>query len=113
MNEGRKILRPGITRFATHFVAFESLCRAKANIIQMWTSRAYVNTDFSRQPLARRVPQIVLGKDFWNRAERIIDLLEHVVLVLKLVDGDSKPTMGFVYDAMDRAKVQRKVWDLL
>jgi len=28
---------------------------------------------------------------------------------LKLMDADTKPTMGFVYDAMDRAKVQRKV----
>ena len=105
MNEGREILRPGITRFATHFVAIESLCRAKANIMQMFTSTAYVNSDFSRQPLARRVQQIVFGEDFWIRAERIIDLLEPLVLVLKLVDADTKPTMGFVYDAMDRAKL--------
>ncbi|RWR92086.1 hypothetical protein CKAN_02127900 [Cinnamomum micranthum f. kanehirae] len=97
MNEGREILRPGITRFATHFVALESLCRAKASIMQMWTSTAY----------------IVLGEDFWNRPERITDLLEPLVLVLKLVDADTKPTMGIVYDAMDRAKVQRKLWDLL
>ncbi|RWR88754.1 Glutathione S-transferase 1 [Cinnamomum micranthum f. kanehirae] len=40
-----------------------------------------------------------------NRAERITDLLEPLVLVLKLVDADTKPTMGFVYDAMDRAKL--------
>ena len=113
MNEGREILRPGITRFATHFVALESLCRAKANIMQMWTSTAYVKSNFSRQPLARKVQQIVLGEDFWNRAERITDLLEPLVLVLKLVDADTKPTMGFVYDAMDRAKVPMKVWDLL
>ena len=105
MNEGRQILRPGITRFATHFVALESLCRAKANIMQMWTSTAYVKSKFSRQPLARKVQQIVLGEDFWNRAERITDLLEPLVLVLKLVDADTKPTMGFVYDAMDRAKL--------
>ena len=105
MNEGREILRPGITRFATHFVALESLCRAKANIMQMWTSTAYVKSKFSRQPLARKVQQIVLGEDFWNRAERITDLLEPLVLVLKLVDADTKPTMGFVYDAMDRAKL--------
>ena len=28
MNESREILRPGITRFATHFVALKSLCCA-------------------------------------------------------------------------------------
>ncbi|RWR84059.1 hypothetical protein CKAN_01284500 [Cinnamomum micranthum f. kanehirae] len=76
MNDGREILRPGITHFDTQFVAIESLCRAKANIMQMWTSRAYVNSDFSRQPLASRVQQIVLEEDFWNRVERIADLLQ-------------------------------------
>ena len=64
MNEGHKIFRSGITHFATHFMALESLCRAKANIMQMWTSKAYVNLDFSHQPLARHVQQIVVGEDF-------------------------------------------------
>ena len=64
MNEAREILKPGITRFATHFVALESLCRAKANIMQRWASTEYVKSNFSRQPLARRVQQIVLKEDF-------------------------------------------------
>ncbi|RWR80152.1 hypothetical protein CKAN_00877600 [Cinnamomum micranthum f. kanehirae] len=76
INEGRDIPRPGITHFAMQFMSIESLCHAKANIIQMWTE-----------------------------VERITNLLEPLVLVLKLVDGDTKPTMGFVYDAMDRAKL--------
>jgi len=42
MNKGREILRQGITHFATHFVARESLCRAKANVMQMWTSAIYM-----------------------------------------------------------------------
>jgi len=65
----------------------------------------YVKSDFSHQSLAHREQQIVLGEDFWNRAERITNLLEPLVLVLKLVDADTKLTMGFVYDAMDRAKL--------
>ena len=52
INQGRELLRPSIIRFATHFVALESLCRAKENIMQIWMSGAYVNSDFSRQPLS-------------------------------------------------------------
>ncbi|RWR76150.1 hypothetical protein CKAN_00457100 [Cinnamomum micranthum f. kanehirae] len=91
MNEGHELLRRGTTRFATHFVALESLCRAKANIMQIWT--------------LRHVQEVVLGAKFWYREERINYLLEPLVLILKLVDGDTKPTMGYVYDAMDRAKL--------
>ena len=38
LNQVCELLRPGITRFVMHFVAFASLCRAKANIMQIWTS---------------------------------------------------------------------------
>ncbi|RWR88481.1 hypothetical protein CKAN_01749100 [Cinnamomum micranthum f. kanehirae] len=102
---GSKLLRPGITRFATHFVALERLCHAKANIMQIWTSGAYVNAYFSHQPLSRRVHKIALGTDLWYGAKHITYLLEPLVMVLKLVDADSKPTMVYVYDAVDRAKL--------
>ena len=32
----------------------------------------------------------------------------HLVKVLRLVDGDIKPAMGYIYEAMDRAKEQ--IW---
>ncbi|RWR75921.1 hypothetical protein CKAN_00432700 [Cinnamomum micranthum f. kanehirae] len=36
MNEGQELLRPGITRFATHIVALESLCYAKISSMNPW-----------------------------------------------------------------------------
>jgi len=48
-----------------------------------------------------------------------------LVKVLRLVDGDLKPTMGYVYEAMDRAKEQiqknfdgkessyKKIWEII
>ncbi|RWR76269.1 hypothetical protein CKAN_00470400 [Cinnamomum micranthum f. kanehirae] len=105
MTDQFREMNDGITRFATHAVALESLCCAKANIMQIWTCTAYVNSEFSRMPSAHRVQKIVHGTELWYKSERITYLLEHLVLVLKLVDGDTKPTMGYVYDAMDRAKL--------
>ena len=35
-----------------------------------------------------------------------------LVKVLRLVDGDAKPAMGYIYEAMDRAKEQiRKIFN--
>ena len=65
MNQGCELLRPGITQFVTHFVALESLCRAKANIMQIWTSTTYLTSKFSRHPLARHVQEIIPGTTFW------------------------------------------------
>ena len=126
MNPGRELLRPGITRFTMHFVALESLCCAKANIMHIWMSEAYVNSDFSRKPLSRCAQEIVLSTKFWYRAKLITNSLEPLVLVLKVVVGVTKPTMGFMYDAIDRAKLAieqrlrekygtyyRKVWKII
>ncbi|KAL4386785.1 hypothetical protein GQ457_09G024120 [Hibiscus cannabinus] len=63
--------------------------------IQMWTKKSGP---------AYEAKKIVLGKDFWKKATDIIKVYEPLVKVLRLVDSDEKPTMGFIYEAIDRAK---------
>ncbi|KAK5772862.1 hypothetical protein PVK06_049161 [Gossypium arboreum] len=48
--------------------------------------------------------KIVLGKDFWKKANDLIKVYEPLEKVLRLVDSDEKPTMGFIYEAIGRAK---------
>ena len=42
-------------------------------------------------------------KTFWKKAEEIVLFNEPLVKVLQMVDG-YKPSMGFIYEAMDQAK---------
>ncbi|KAK8569174.1 hypothetical protein V6N12_007706 [Hibiscus sabdariffa] len=53
---------------------------------------------------AYEAKKIVLGEDFCKKATDIIKVYEPLVKVLRLVDSDEKPTMGFIYEAIDRAK---------
>ena len=39
-----------------------------------------------------------------EESEEGIKGFEPLVKVLRLIDGDDKPTMGFIYEATDRAK---------
>ncbi|KAL0359783.1 UNVERIFIED_CONTAM: hypothetical protein Sangu_0827700 [Sesamum angustifolium] len=41
---------------------------------------------------------------FWNHVLYIIRIAGPLVKVLHLVDGERKPPMGYIYEAMDRAK---------
>nr|KYP32409.1 hypothetical protein KK1_046925 [Cajanus cajan] len=52
--------------------------------------------------------QIIIGSDFWSKANDILKVFEPLVKVFRLVDGDEKPTMGFIYEAIDRAKSNQK-----
>ncbi|MFQ6663745.1 hypothetical protein Gotur_031150, partial [Gossypium turneri] len=53
---------------------------------------------------AYEVKKFVLGKDFWKKSNDPIKVYEPLVKVLRLVDSDEKPTMSFIYEAVDRAK---------
>ena len=45
-----------------------------------------------------------MGKHFWKKASELINVYEPLVKVLRLVESDEKPTMGYVYEAVDRSK---------
>ncbi|XP_058766409.1 uncharacterized protein LOC131640009 [Vicia villosa] len=42
--------------------------------------------------------------DFWSKANDILKVFEPIVKILRLVDGDEKPTMDFRYETINRAK---------
>ena len=46
----------------------------------------------------------ILDNDFWSKITKILKVFKPIIKVLRLVDGDKKPTMGFVYDVIDRVK---------
>ena len=48
--------------------------------------------------------KIGLGKDFQSKTSDILKVFEPIIKVLRSIDGDEKPTMGFIYKAIDKAK---------
>ncbi|XP_061363140.1 uncharacterized protein LOC133306777 [Gastrolobium bilobum] len=56
-------------------------------------------------PEAKFAENVVLAdKRFWKSIHYCLKIVSPLVKVLRLVDGDSKPAMGYIYEAMDRAK---------
>ena len=41
---------------------------------------------------------------FWNTIVYTLKVIGPLVRVLRLVDNERKPAMGYIYEAMDRAK---------
>ncbi|KAF8396293.1 hypothetical protein HHK36_017909 [Tetracentron sinense] len=48
--------------------------------------------------------ETVLSTTFWNNIIYAKKITAPLVRVLRLVDGEKKPPMGYIYEAMDRAK---------
>ena len=64
-------------------------------------------SQWSNKAEGKEIVEKVYEKAFWKRAEEIVLFSAPLVKVLRMVGGD-KPTMGFIYEAMDQAKEKIK-----
>ncbi|XP_039123453.1 uncharacterized protein LOC120260074 [Dioscorea cayenensis subsp. rotundata] len=103
----KELKRPGVTRFATSFLTLKSIDDSKLALRAMFASEEWARCSYSSKMEAKKVEAIFLLDDkFWKSIKYCLKCASPLIKVLRLVDGDAKPTMGYIYEAMDRAKEQ-------
>ncbi|ERM97721.1 hypothetical protein AMTR_s00121p00116600 [Amborella trichopoda] len=61
----------------------------------------------------RQIETIIVDRRFWARCNNVVSITEPLVRVLRLVDCDDKPAMGFLFDAMRCAReaiFENNIW---
>ncbi|KAI5445649.1 hypothetical protein KIW84_013752 [Lathyrus oleraceus] len=103
---GRDIVHLGVTRFATQFLQLQAIVRQKEGLENMFNSEEFRKTKYGKEKKGPgyEAGTIVMSRDFWSKANDVFKVFEPTVKVLRLVYGDEKLTMGFIYEAIDRAK---------
>jgi hypothetical protein len=102
-NGRRELVRSAITHFAMNFLTLQSMIDQKYNLRKMFSCDEWNASQWSKKDEGKEIVEKVYEKSFWKRVEEIMLFSVPLVKVLRMVDGD-KPTMGFVYEAMDQAK---------
>ncbi|XP_075105601.1 uncharacterized protein LOC142179446 [Nicotiana tabacum] len=100
----KNLVKPGKTRFATAFLTLHSIHCQKNNLRKMVTSEEWSKSKFAKESAGKEVARIILSYSFWNNVLHALKIGGPLVKVLRLVDGEQKPSMGYLYEAMDRAK---------
>ncbi|KAG5241831.1 zinc finger protein [Salix suchowensis] len=107
---GHDLCRPGITRFATHFLSLQCLLKFKKELRQMFNCTKWVESSHGKSRVGKEIAAIILqDNDFWPRCAHIVNVSEPLVRVLRLADSEEKPSMGYLYEAMDKAKEAIKI----
>eukprot|EP00258_Populus_trichocarpa_P041069 XP_024457088.1 uncharacterized protein LOC112327550 [Populus trichocarpa] len=101
---GKEILRPAPTRFATNFIALQSILAHKDELRAMATSREWVSSAYAKDSKGKKFVESVLDSLFWEECAIIVRMSEPLIRVLRIVDGDDRPSMGYLYDAIHHAK---------
>ncbi|XP_020979181.1 uncharacterized protein LOC110271880 [Arachis ipaensis] len=70
----------------------------------MFTSDEWVRNKLSREAKGREATKIVIRPSFWNHVKYTLKIMGPLVRVLRLVDAEKKPPMGYIYEAMEKAK---------
>eukprot|EP00253_Pinus_taeda_P022909 PITA_22909 len=104
---GRDIIRPAITRLATHFLTLQSMLSQHKNLQKIFSSDEWNQSQWSLKQEGKELKKKVNEEIFWRKAAEIVKVVEPLVKVLRMVDGE-RLAMGFIYEAMDQAKEQIK-----
>ncbi|KAK4253734.1 hypothetical protein QN277_010373 [Acacia crassicarpa] len=70
----------------------------------MFTSEEWKSSWFAKTKDGKLIEDVVLNKAFWKDIVTCLKGAYPLVKVLRVVDSDAKPTMGFIYEEIDRAK---------
>ncbi|KAL0010821.1 hypothetical protein SO802_005929 [Lithocarpus litseifolius] len=113
-----EIVRLG-PRFATTFIALGSLKEHKHDLQALVTSKIYVESRYAKDKKAKAVVKIILDNQFWNDCHVIVHIMSPLIRLLRIVDSDEKPAMGYVYEGRYRVidgikknfKDKKRLWE--
>ncbi|KAL6846826.1 hypothetical protein ACP4OV_024274 [Aristida adscensionis] len=102
---GRDLCRPAISRFATHFLSLQCIAKFEKELRQMVTSNKWVESTYAKGGIGKHVAAMILNDvDFWAQCKHVVKVTEPLLRVLRLLDSNENPSMGFLYNAMEKAK---------
>ncbi|CAN1788467.1 hypothetical protein LINPERHAP1_LOCUS18062 [Linum perenne] len=100
----REIIRPGVTRFASQYLTLHSMMEKKGDLRKMVVDKKWNDLKDVHTKKGKDATATMLSVTFWNGVNLCLKVFEPLVRVLRLVDGDVKPSMGFVYGELVKAK---------
>jgi len=97
-------VKPAKTRFATAFLTLRAMYIQRKNLRTLVLSTEWTSSKFAKETLGKEVANLIISAHFWDDVVRALTVCGPLTKVLRLVDGEKKPPMGYIYEAMDRAK---------
>nr|XP_016481005.1 PREDICTED: uncharacterized protein LOC107802079 [Nicotiana tabacum] len=99
----RSLVKPAKAKFTTSFLTLNRIYEQKSNL-KLFVSYEYANSAYGREARGRESVDIMLSNAFWTNVVHALKIGGPLVKVLHLVGGEQRPTMGYLYEAMDRVK---------
>nr|XP_033508844.1 uncharacterized protein LOC104121638 [Nicotiana tomentosiformis] len=100
----RNLVRPAKTRFATAFLTLHSFYLQKKKLRKLVLSNEWKDNRYAKEAAGKETAKVLISPLFWNDVVWALKVGGPLIRVLCMVDGERKPPMGYLYEAIDRAK---------
>ncbi|XP_070044056.1 uncharacterized protein [Nicotiana tomentosiformis] len=100
----RNLVRPTKTRFSMAFLTLHSFYLQKKNLRKLVLSNEWKDNRYAKEVAGKETAKVLISPSFWNDVVRALKVGGPLIRVRRMVDGERKPPMGYLYEAMDRAK---------
>ena len=88
-------MRPGSTRFATNYIALDSLLKKRADLKKVFISNEWSSHKLSRTVVGHEVERLMFDHQYWEKVERLVSIYEALYTVLRIVNSE---VISFVYE---------------
>ena len=95
---GGDIVRLGATRFATNYIALESLLKKRVDLKKIFISDEWASHKLSRSTIGHDVEVLMFDHTYWEKVSKLVSIYEPLYTVLRIVDSEVVPTLPFVYE---------------
>ena len=103
--KNHELLCPAITQFATSFLTLQSLYKQKQALIAMFSSKKLCSSKWAKKVEGVKArSRVLFDPNFWPHVAFCIKTTVPLVSVLREVDSEERPAMGYIYELMDSAK---------
>ncbi|XP_049936976.1 uncharacterized protein LOC126410646 [Nymphaea colorata] len=101
---GAELIRPAQTWFATNVLTVQGIVKQRSSLRQMFSSDDWAAYPHAYKRKATTVVDTIFDADFWESCVHLLKICVPLVKVLILVDSEDRPSIGYLYESMDRAK---------
>ena len=106
---GKEIVRPGATRFATAYLSLKSLYTLKDPLKALFVCDIWTTSKLAKTNAGKKTHDTMLSTEFWNSVEDYLRASAPLLIVLRATDGDEKSAMPDVAALMAEAKEKIKI----
>ncbi|XP_061993375.1 uncharacterized protein LOC133711235 [Rosa rugosa] len=106
--QGKELLRPSITQFASSFATLQSLVDHRIGLRKMFRSNKWISSHCSRAREAKEVANIVSDAGFWKNLQVVRNSVDPMMQVLQKVESGECLSVSSIYNDMSTTSLAIK-----